>query len=131
MAQKLFEREARAASALSHPNICTVHDVGEFRGSAFIVMELLEGEPLKERIGGKPVPIPEFASVVRQLCSALDAADAKAIVHRDVKPANIFVAQRGQVKILDFGLPSEATTRSEGPEHRSGRVRLLAAAPSP
>jgi TolB-like protein/Flp pilus assembly protein TadD/predicted Ser/Thr protein kinase len=116
-----FEREARAASALNHPNICTVHDVGEFQGRSFIVMELLEGQSLKDRIAGKPVPLPEFAAVSRQVCAALEAAHAKGIVHRDVKPGNIFVAHGGQVKILDFGLAkrgaqsisiSSATTRS-------------------
>jgi TolB-like protein/Flp pilus assembly protein TadD len=118
-----FEREARAASALNHPNICTVHDVGEFQGRSFIVMELLEGQSLKERIAGKPVPLPEFAAVSRQVCAALEAAHAKGFVHRDVKPGNIFVTHGGQVKILDFGLAkrgaesisvSSATTRSAG-----------------
>ena len=103
-AQQRFDREARAASALNHPNICTVHDVGEFQGRSFIVMELLEGQPLKERIAGKPVPFAEFASVTRQVSAALGAAHAKGIVHRDVKPANLFVTQSGQVKIFDFGL---------------------------
>ncbi len=99
-----FEREARAASALSHPNICTVHDVGDFQGSLFIVMELLEGQSLKDRIAGKPVPLPEFLAVSRQVCEALQAAHAKGVVHRDVKPGNIFVTQGRLVKILDFGL---------------------------
>jgi eukaryotic-like serine/threonine-protein kinase len=116
-----FEREARAASALNHPNICTVHDVGEFEGRSFIVMELLEGQSLKDRIAGKPVLLPEFAAVSRQVCAALEAAHAKGFVHRDVKPGNIFVTHGGQVKILDFGLAkrgaesisiSSATTQS-------------------
>jgi eukaryotic-like serine/threonine-protein kinase len=103
-AQRRFEREARAASALNHPNICTIHDVGEFQGRSYIVMELLEGESLRERIAGKPVSLQEFAAITRQACAALGAAQAKGIVHRDVKPANIFVTESGQVKILDFGL---------------------------
>ncbi len=99
-----FEREARAASALNHPNICTVHDVGEFQGRSFMVMEHLEGQSLKDRIARRPVPLAEFSAVTRQVCAALEAAHAKGIVHRDVKPANIFVIRGGQVKILDFSL---------------------------
>lgn len=103
-ARDRFEHEARAASALNHSNICTVHDVGEFQERPFIVMELLEGQSLKDRIARRPVPLAEFSAVTRQVCAALEAAHAKGIVHRDVKPANIFVTQGGQVKILDFGL---------------------------
>ena len=99
-----FEREARAASALNHPNICTVYDVGEHQGRPFLVMELLEGESLKDRIAGKRVPIPELVAVTRQVCAALQAAHARDIVHRDIKPGNIFVTHSGQVKVLDFGL---------------------------
>ena len=99
-----FEHEGRAASALNHPNICTIYDVGEFQGRSFIVMELLEGQSLRDRIAGKPVPLGDLAAVSRQVCSGLMAAHGKGIVHRDVKPANIFVTQDGQVKILDFGL---------------------------
>ena len=103
-----FEREARAASALNHPNICTVHDVGEFQGRSFLVMEHLEGESLKDRIARKAVSLAEFSAITRQICAALEAAHAKGIVHRDVKPANIFVTHGGQVKILDFGLAKRA-----------------------
>lgn len=103
-AQERFEHEARAASALNHPNICTVHDAGEFQGRSFIVMELLEGLSLKDRIAGKPLPLTEFAAIGRQICAALAEAHAKGVVHRDVKPANIFVTQDGKAKILDFGL---------------------------
>lgn len=99
-----FEREARAASALNHPNICVVHDVGEFQGRPYLVMELLEGQSLKERIAHKALPTQELVSIARQVCTALQAAHDKNIVHRDIKPANIFVTHTGQVKVLDLGL---------------------------
>jgi TolB-like protein/Flp pilus assembly protein TadD len=99
-----FQREARAASALNHPHICTIHDVGELQGRSFLVMELLEGQSLRDRIGGQSVPVPVLLDVARQVCDGLTAAHAKGIVHRDIKPANIFVTASGQVKILDFGL---------------------------
>jgi serine/threonine protein kinase len=120
-AMERFLREARIVSSLSHPHICTLHDIGTHAGQQFMVMELLEGESLKQRISRSPLPLDDLLELGVQIADALDAAHGHGVIHRDIKPANLFVTRRGQAKVLDFGVAKLAEAERAGDDTHATR----------
>ena len=121
-----FRREARAASTLNHPNVCTIYEIGEHEGRHFMAMELLEGQTLKQHIGGRPLSSDTFLALANQIADGLNAAHSDEIVHGDLKPTNIFVTKHGQAKILDFGLANLAKAQKLSPGAALGSVAYQA-----